>query len=81
MPRAKVQQKTKSASIGIESNIPLPPASKKYPFGQMKVGDSFFVPDTTPALVSGSRSYWTRKTGAKYAARTVDGGVRFWRVK
>jgi len=74
----------------IEKGIPLPKIGKvsKYPFAEMKIGDSVFFPD----VVGGSKSkpataakvYAHRvsksKGKIKFAARAENGGVRIWRV-
>lgn len=68
----------------IEKDVPMPVSRSRYPFPQMKVGDSFFVPEThVPArLMSAAISYAKRNTLAwKFAARRIDGGVRIWRIK
>jgi hypothetical protein len=83
----------------IEKGIPVPPTisvSNRYPYADMDVGDSFFVPDTTltahgkPLKFSGLASMTSRKgtemTEAlgktyKFISRTVEGGFRVWRVK
>lgn len=69
-------------TIVIEKGIPAPAARGKYPFAQMEVGDSFFVPGKT------SRNFplgpYNARLGFGFRARTVtvDGvtGVRIWRV-
>ena len=60
-----------------------------YPFGDLKVGDSFFVPATAGhrALVSArvrsaaSVTRWRHIEGMQFKTRSVDGGVRVWRIK
>lgn len=54
-----------------------------YPWGQMEIGDSFFVPD-----VSGTRRRAVtvraceahRKTGFKFCTRSENTGARVWRI-
>ncbi|STZ77383.1 DUF7303 family protein [Bergeriella denitrificans] len=85
----------------IEKNIPVPPASKfsgesKYPFDDMKYGDSFFIASPTgkekakkeQLRVSNAFYKWRVRNNIKdiaYTARIVeeDGivGVRFWILK
>ena len=72
----------------IERKVPFVPISKtrqtKYPFPDMKIGDSFFVPaDNTKAIprVRSAASLWAQKYNRKLVTRVVDGGVRVWRVK
>jgi hypothetical protein len=74
----------------IEKNIPLPPARgplAKYPFGELAVGDSFFVPETQDVAgaklsrrMASAAQVSSRRSGAKYSCRAVDGGVRVWRI-
>ena len=60
-----------------DKNVPLPAndhrgrRSPKYPWKEMEINDSFFVPDKTSA-----RDIKIGKTKAK--CRVVDGGVRVW---
>lgn len=83
----------------IEKSVPVPPTisvSARYPYAEMEVGDSFFVPETTltqhgkPIKFSGLASMTSRKgtemTKAlgktyKFISRKVKGGFRVWRVK
>ena len=53
--------------------------TEKYPWAQMEVGDSFFVAWGNPASFT---AYWQAgiRHGMKFAKRSVDGGVRIWRV-
>ena len=82
--------------IEIEQGIPMPPPRKsgggggnqKYPWGEMQVGDSFFVPKppgmTLAQLqirVNGSSSPAGKRLGMSYTVRQVEGGVRVWRVE
>ena len=85
--------------IEIESGIPIPVkgttrgspiAGRKaiYPFRDMAVGDSFFVPvknGKTPQQtrngITGTISYHTKThPGRRFVSRIVEGGVRFWRT-
>lgn len=68
----------------IEKGIPVPShrgAPSKYPWEQMEVGDSFFVPaeDTTKNFGSLARTSGKRM-GAKFTSRKLDGGWRVWRI-
>lgn len=71
----------------IEKNVP-PPAPRcylgKYPFKDMKVGDSFFVPEGSNHNLASMRqkAYLAGKHhGMKFSTRYADGGVRVWRIK
>jgi len=74
----------------IERNIPLPEQSRgvrnKYPWRQMRVGDSFLVPcgeyevpEVMNSLTS-CRAGAQRSTGYRFALRKAAGGVRVWRT-
>lgn len=77
----------------IEKNVPMPEIHsgkgifRKYPFRDMKVGDSFFVPKT--ALSDGSNSvryaasyFKIRHPGYDFTVRKVENpdGWRIWRT-
>ena len=74
----------------IDKRIPLPPrkanAHSKYPWREMKPGDSFFVPHATHKWFTGGISNSRRKLGkhVKFAQRSVVehgvNGIRIWRV-
>jgi len=77
-------------SYTIEHNIPTPKNrySPKYPWNEMEVGDSFFVPieSTKPINVRGSvAGINRRRQDAKFFASSVreNGkpiGIRVWRI-
>lgn len=71
-------------NIKIEKSIPLPDKrslnNNKYPYKEMDVGDSFIVSGKKVANISSSSRYWHRKTGFTFICRTVEGGVRIWRI-
>ena len=71
-----------SSEFKIEKAVPVPPKkgggrAPKYPYRDLEVGDSFFVPGikTTGASDAGKR------LGLKFTQRRVDGGMRVWRVE
>lgn len=72
----------------IEKNVAVPHTRNddKYPFDQMQVGDSFFVP-CSGANTREARHVRNHVAGrnhegkAAFITRTVDGGVRVWRAK
>lgn len=54
----------------------------KYPWADMGIGDSFFVPGVTPATFGGAVSGTNKRKAPKhFIVRTVDGGIRIWRDK
>jgi hypothetical protein len=72
----------------IEDNVPTPAARgyRKYPFDDMAVGNSFFVGcaqvDSEAEHTRISNAAWRagHKKGKKFTVRTVEGGIRVWRV-
>lgn len=72
----------------IEENIPIPAAKRgpngKYPFGEMKVWDSFWSCEKASILSAAARTYGKRKS-KKFITRveTKGGikGIRVWRVE
>lgn len=75
-------------AIEIETGLEIPMPKKrgtytpKYPFRAMKVGDSFFVPTDAPTKMHNNLSNCAKnQLGPKSVAiRTVEGGVRVWRI-
>ena len=73
--------------IKIEDNVPYKDERRgssthsKFPFKDLKVGQSFFVKDFPAPKMNGSISYWQRILGIKLSYRKVDGGIRVWRLK
>ena len=74
--------------IHIESGVPIPPKSgiksrsyTMYPFAELEIGESFFVPGRKPGDISASTS-WARLRypDRGFVTRSVDGGTRVWRT-
>ena len=73
----------------IEKNVPIPKGTGKgagkptiYPFSEMEVGDSVFLDGQRtggPAYLSAMQH--GRMHGKKFSARSVDGGIRIWRIQ
>jgi hypothetical protein len=51
-----------------------------YPWDDMKVGHSFFIPDRTMQAASKRVQKRQKMSGHRYTCRTMDGGVRVWRT-
>ena len=68
----------------IEKNVPmLPPGhrSYSYPFlKDMDIGDSFLVPLKDIVKVRNAVQFLSKKSGRKFESRTLENGVRTWRV-
>lgn len=69
-----------TGQIVVESNVPLP---VKYPFKQMKVGDSFALPtDVHRTTVSVAAARYGRANSAKFTIRKMPNGeLRCWRLE
>lgn len=69
----------------IEDGIPIPQSGtiNRYPWKQLAVGQSFFVPNGTRtaigACIAGANKS-KHNNGAKFSLRSVEGGVRVWRI-
>ena len=72
----------------IEANIPVPAVVRaggagrkpKYPFADLKVGESFLVPDKTMNKMGSTVTLARKRTGRNFTLRNVEGGVRIWRT-
>ena len=69
----------------ISSNIPIPEPRfgrrPKYPWRQMQIGDSFFVPKKKTPFMAGIAWNQKRRHGTEWTCRAEDGGVWVLRVK
>lgn len=70
--------------LRIDSHVPAPPVSprEKYPFYDMRIGDSFLIEDA--ALVKNVRSaawmFSRRHPPVRFSCRKAAGGWRVWRI-
>jgi hypothetical protein len=75
-----------SATFKIEKGIPIPPDPRgrtegsKYPFLQMEVGDSVYLPGkkSVGSILKYARS---KKPELRFTTRTDGQGIRVWRIK
>ena len=70
----------------IEKGIPIGIKSagvrtSKYPWATMEIGDSFLVPDLGVDSMSAAASQAGKRLGRKFTCRTMNHGVRIWRVR
>jgi hypothetical protein len=75
----------------VDHNVPVPKIvhrwNARYPWKELKINDSFFVPCAEIDLVgtrnalSSCRSWAQKKTGYKFVLRTMNQGIRVWRVE
>ena len=75
-------------AIKIEKNIPIPLKRTNgkgvaYPFGELDIGDSFFVKgdDLVIRKVRGVAATQNRRGDKNYTVRQVGGGCRVWRIE
>jgi len=74
----------KNGEFKIEKNKPMPASrsgKSKYPFAQMKVGDSFRVEGVMAAKVSRSMTTYGKLLKMKFSQRQEGEGYRIWRTK
>ena len=66
----------------VESGVPMEQNRETYNFGRMAVGDSIFFngANTTSKQMTAARIYG-RYHGWKFSGRSIDGGLRIWRVE
>ena len=72
--------------IRIDKDIPIPDKKKawawrKYPFPDMKVGDSFFVPKMAPGHLSTASKRYKVQFGMEFTSKRESNGARIWRIK
>lgn len=58
------------------TNEPKPKGRSKYPFMDMKINDTFIVPNIAQATIGSSAKYWETKTGFKFSTSKVEGGIK-----
>lgn len=54
-----------------------------YPLSELAVGESFFVPTESSYVqdsVRAAASYRGKRLGRKFCCRSMDGGIRVWRL-
>ena len=78
------------SAIAIDKGVPLPALKggkgpvPLYPWREMDVGDSFFVPEAKTPRITGNAAGVAKRTGFKFSVRAVTEngvkGVRVWRV-
>ena len=64
-------------SYVIEKNVPLPASRGKYPFREMKVGDSFVAEEKVRGA---AQAFSSRVEGFKFLVRKEGDKVRIWRT-
>lgn len=68
----------------VEDGHPLPVGGySRYPWRGMEVGQSFFVPKGSRNRIGAAMAGFhksRRNNGARFTLRTVEGGIRVWRI-
>ena len=67
-------------------SIPAPRSGNRYPWEQMKVGDSFLIPCGPEARLRTQSNILTaarcrRKKGERHTSRIEETGIRVWRIE
>lgn len=71
----------KNEKITIDRGVPVPPKAGRdgYPYAELEIGESFFVPNATTRQFS-SPSQARKRLKRGFTVRTVEGGIRVWRT-
>jgi hypothetical protein len=67
--------------IVIEKDIAIPNLRRKYPWKDMQVGDSFFIEGIVITKITATAYQTGLRLGRKFLSRTVENGVRVWRIE
>jgi hypothetical protein len=69
--------------VKIEKNIPLPKQRvRKYPFENMKVGDSFYSEVAPSSLLTCAKHFCKKYyPNWNFTVRKINKGARIWRTK
>ena len=86
LPTLEMENDMSNDTPQIENNIPIPTYGQgpnKYHWRKLEVGDSRLYPGFTATNCSPvSAAYaWGKCNNKTFTARTVEGGVRIWRIK
>lgn len=66
----------------IESDVKMSQTRESYGFGRMQIGDSmFFDGANTASKQMTAAKLYGKYHGWKFSGRTIDGGLRIWRVE
>ena len=70
----------RSSEMNVEKGVPVPGEKKRYPYGVMDEGDSFFVEGGKLQVVCNANYRAGKRLGRKFVARKEGDGVRVWRI-
>jgi len=67
----------------LRNDIPVPQGGRrnKYPFADMAVGESFFVPNRKPTVMWQTSNRAAKVLGKKFVVRAENDGTRVWRAE
>jgi hypothetical protein len=76
------QEEIRPLSIKIDKDVPLPNGGpSRYPWDQMKSGDSFYIEGSMAlARLQRASGGWRRKHGGEFVVRREGNGARVWRT-
>ena len=78
------KSKSPEGRIPGKSGIPVPPAKPgkpaKYPWLELKIGESFEVLGPACKSVGSQASHMGSYHGIRFVTRRIPGGIRVWRV-
>ena len=88
VPPASLPTNPTSRKVGayvIDSDVPMPDfqnhqARGRYPFAQLKVGESVVIRDVEEKTLDGARRSWLVRRGIDLRKVRVEGGFRVFRV-
>jgi hypothetical protein len=84
VPLTRAPKKAPTTTDTIESNVPIPEPRRKgrWPFTNMKVGDSIYRRVGNIAALKAIRDWKVRHPDLqwKFTTRKMEGGVRVWRI-
>ena len=66
--------------IKIDRKIPPPPPRNRYPFDQLKIGDSFALPVSEATRLRSAASNAASKLGWRFTVSINGEEVRCWRI-
>ena len=84
-----VKSRNRRQSYVLETKVKIPPKNNKsgyskYPFAEMKVGQSFLVKNKASGAMSANSKNWSKSTGngsIKFTVRQIGKDTRIWRIK
>jgi hypothetical protein len=69
-----------NSRVKIDHDVPMPQSIHKYPWDEMKIGDSFLAPVKSLGSMASLCSRKKAEKGWQYRLRQTPEGIRVWRV-